>query len=296
VQKAAEVAPTGVTVLITGENGTGKSILARVIHGGSPRRSGPFIPVNCGAIPDELKESELFGHEKGSFTGATSQRKGKFELADGGTLFLDEVGEMSPKLQVALLKVLEEGEIQRVGGNRIIKVNVRVIAATNRDLTQSVREGKFREDLYYRLNVIQLRMPSLAERLEDIPELADHFVLKHAAKLHKSVAGLAFGAAQVLMRHDWKGNVRELENFITAALVFARSDRITREDLLRLLQQSNPADGNVEDTLKSAVEQAQRSVITRRLEQTDHNVPAAADLLDCHPSTLYRLMEQLGIE
>ena len=238
----------------------------------------------------------MFGHEKGSFTGATAQHLGKFELADGSTLFLDEVAEMSPKLQVALLKALEEGEIQRVGGNRIIKVKVRVIAATNRDLAQWVREGKFREDLYYRLNVIQLRMPALAERLEDIPELADHFVRKHAVKLDKSVAGLAFGAAQVLMRHDWKGNVRELENLIIGALVFAQSDRITREDLLRLLQQSNPAAWNVEDTLQSAVEQAQRSIITRRLEETNHDVAATADLLKVHRTTLYRLMEQLGIE
>ena len=295
-QIIAQVAPTDVTVLITGESGTGKEVVARAIHDNSARRRGPFVDINCGAITEELKESEFFGHEKGSFTGATAQRVGRFELANGGTLFLDEVGETSAKLQVALLRVIQERQIQRVGGSRKIPVDVRLIVATNRNLEQMVRDGTFRQDLYYRLKVVQIQMPSLAERREDIVLLANYFIHKHAAQMNKTIVGLAFGAEPVLLQHDWKGNVRELENAIIAAIVFANSDRITREDLLRVLQQPSPVDFKPEDTLASFLESAQKSFIQRRLIQTKGDSNAAADLLGIHRSTLWRLMKQFGLE
>ena len=294
-QMIAQVAPTDITVLITGENGSGKEVAAHAIHDNSPRRRGPFVDVNCGAIADELRESELFGHERGSFTGATAQRIGQFELANGGTLFLDEIGETSPKLQVALLRVIQERQIQRVGGSRKIPVDVRLIVATNRNLEEMVREASFRQDLYYRLKVVQLRMPSLAERREDLIHLANYFIQKHAVKMNKAIVGLAFGAEQILLQHDWKGNVRELENTIMAAIVFAGCDRITRENLRRVLEEPSPVDFKPEDTLESFVESAQRWIIQRRLEDTNGDCNVAADLLGVHRTTLARLMKQFGI-
>jgi two-component system response regulator PilR (NtrC family) len=221
------------TVLIQGESGCGKELVARRIHELSERRGGPFVPINCAAIPRELLESELFGHEKGSFTGALATRIGRFELAARGTLFLDEIGDMSLDMQVKLLRVLQERRIRRVGGTEETEVNVRVLAATNQDLEAMVREKRFREDLYYRINVIQIALPPLREKREDIPRLVDHFVQKYAAMMGKRVHGVSDEVRRQLLTHDWPGNVRELENVIERAVALAAGETIGRADLVR---------------------------------------------------------------
>ena len=228
---AAAVAPTDATVLIYGETGTGKEILARSIHYQSHRAQGPFVAINCGAIPETLLETELFGHEKGAFTGAHTSRIGKFEAADGGTVFLDEVGDMSQAMQVKLLRVLQEKAIERVGGVRPIKVNVRVIAATNRDLRAAIREGSFREDLFYRLSVVPIHLPPLRERPEDIPILAQHFLERFNERYRKRIRGFTPQAIRKLRRHLWPGNVRELEYAIERAVILAQGEEITAQDL-----------------------------------------------------------------
>jgi two-component system response regulator HydG len=219
------VAPSDTTVLITGETGTGKELAARLLHQLSRRNDKRFVAVNCGALPETLLESELFGHEKGSFTGAVAQKKGKFELADGGTLFLDEIGDISPAVQVKLLRVLQEREYQRVGGTTDLKANVRLIAATNRDLTALMEQNQFRSDLFYRLNVIQLYVPALRERAEDIPELANHFVRSFAHKMEKPITGLTPEALQLCLAYRWPGNIRELENVMERAVTLAPEGR-----------------------------------------------------------------------
>lgn len=231
-EQIRQVAKWNTTVLIRGESGTGKELVANSIHYNSPRANRPFIKLNCAALPDNLLESELFGHEKGAFTGAVSQRKGRFEQADGGTLFLDEIGEISPAFQAKLLRVLQEGEFERVGGSRTHKVDVRVIAATNRDLESEVHDGHFREDLYYRLNVMPIMMPPLRERIEDLPELA-HFLVAKVARLQGREIGITESAVRALMRHDWPGNVRELENCLERAAVMSRDAVIDRESIDR---------------------------------------------------------------
>jgi two-component system nitrogen regulation response regulator GlnG len=226
-----QVAASDATVLVTGESGTGKELVARSVHRHSHRGGKPFIAVNCSAIPENLIESELFGHERGSFTGATAQRLGKFELCDGGTIFLDEVGDMTPATQTKILRVLQEGEIQRVGGTETIRVNVRVIAATNKDVEELVRAGRFREDLYYRLNVVRIRMPALRDRVEDIPQIVDFFLQNlHKAKKAK-VRRVSPEALAILCRHNWPGNVRELENTIYRSAVIASGEAILPKDL-----------------------------------------------------------------
>ena len=215
-------------MLITGESGTGKELIANAIHYNSPRARAAFIKLNCAALPDNLLESELFGHEKGAFTGAISQRKGRFEQADGGTLFLDEIGEITPAFQAKLLRVLQEGEFERVGGGRTLKVDVRVIAATNRDLEAEVRAGEFREDLYYRLNVMPIRMPALRERIEDIPDLA-RFLVDKVSRMQGRELSITDSALRILMRHDWPGNVRELENCMERAAVMSEQGIIDRD-------------------------------------------------------------------
>ena len=225
------VAKWNTTVLIRGESGTGKELIAHAIHYNSPRTSGPLLKVNCSALPDNLLESELFGHEKGAFTGATVQRKGRFELADGGTLFLDEIGDISPAFQSKLLRVLQEGEFERVGGNRTLKVDIRVIAATNRDLEAAVERGDFREDLYYRLNVMPIKMPPLRERMEDVPDLAQFLVTKIAAKQERKLM-ITKSAVHLLGRHSWPGNVRELENCLERAAVMSESGTIDRDTVI----------------------------------------------------------------
>ncbi|NKN32960.1 nif-specific transcriptional activator NifA [Marichromatium bheemlicum] len=227
-EQVRQVAKWNTTVLIRGESGTGKELIANAIHYNSPRARGAFVRLNCAALPDNLLESELFGHEKGAFTGAASQRKGRFEQADGGTLFLDEIGEISPAFQAKLLRVLQEGEFERVGGTRTLKVDVRVITATNRDLEGDVRDGGFREDLYYRLNVMPIRMPPLRERLEDVPELA-RFLVDKIARVQGRTLSISDSALRVLMCHDWPGNVRELENCLERAAVMSVDGRIDRE-------------------------------------------------------------------
>jgi len=228
---AAAVAPTDATVLIYGETGTGKEILARSIHYQSHRAQGPFVAINCGAIPETLLETELFGHEKGAFTSAVTSRIGKFEAADGGTIFLDEVGDMSPAMQVKLLRVLQDRSFERVGGVRPIKVNVRVIAATNRDLRAAIREGSFREDLFYRLSVVPIHLPPLRERPEDIPILAQHFLERHRERYRKNIRAFTPQAMRKLRRHVWPGNVRELEYAIERAVILAQGEEITAQDL-----------------------------------------------------------------
>jgi Nif-specific regulatory protein len=226
--QARQVAKWSTTVLLRGESGTGKELIANAIHYNSPRARGAFVKLNCAALPDNLLESELFGHEKGAFTGALSQRKGRFEQADGGSLFLDEIGEITPAFQAKLLRVLQEGEFERVGGGRTIKVDVRVIAATNRNLEQEVRDGLFREDLYYRLNVMPIMMPALRERIEDVPDLA-RFLVAKVAKQQGRELSITDSAVRVLMRHDWPGNVRELENCMERAAVMSESGIIDRD-------------------------------------------------------------------
>ncbi|MFO0605874.1 MAG: sigma-54 dependent transcriptional regulator [Polyangiales bacterium] len=225
----AQVAPSRATVLLTGESGTGKERVAQAIHESSNRREGPFVKLHCAALAETLLESELFGHEKGAFTGAAARREGRFKLAHGGTLFLDEISEVSPAIQVKLLRVLQEREFERVGGNETLKVDVRIIAATNRDLAQLVREGKFREDLYYRLNVVALRLPPLRERREDIPLLADFFLQRFARDAGKKLRGFSPDALAVLTAYPWPGNVRELENAVERAVVLAREGMVDRE-------------------------------------------------------------------
>ena len=228
---AGRVAASNATVLLRGESGTGKELVARAIHYHSPRANFPLVKVNCAALPETLLESELFGHEKGAFTGATAKRIGRFEAADTGTVFLDEIGELTPGMQVKLLRVLQEREFERLGGNQTIKVDVRVIAATNRDLEQAMREGKFREDLYYRLNVVSVVIPPLRERKEDVPELLDHFIKKYSQANRKKISGVSAEVRDLLMRYSYPGNVRELENIVERAVVLSKGGTITSADL-----------------------------------------------------------------
>ena len=228
---AGRVAPSNATVLLRGESGTGKELIAKAIHYNSKRASAPLIKVNCAALPETLLESELFGHEKGAFTGATARRTGRFEAAQEGTLFLDEIGELTPAMQVKLLRVLQEHEFERLGGNETIKADVRIIAATNRDIEKAIREDRFREDLYYRLNVVSLIIPPLRDRKEDVPGLLDHFIKKYSSENSKQISGISAEARDMLMRYPFPGNVRELENIIERAVVFAKREGITAADL-----------------------------------------------------------------
>src|SRR5437868_1322213 len=226
-----QAAPSSATVLLLGESGTGKELFARALHEHSGRAAGPFVPINCAAIPETIVESELFGYERGAFTGAVQRKEGRIERAQGGTLFLDEVGELTPAVQVKLLRFLQEGEIERLGGTGTLKVDCRVVAATNQDLSARVREGKFREDLYYRLNVIQVVLPPLRDRAEDVPILADHFIARYAAKNGKSIRGVTRAALAALEAYPWPGNVRELEHAIERAVVLSRGAQIDVDDL-----------------------------------------------------------------
>jgi two-component system response regulator AtoC len=288
------------TVLILGESGTGKELIARAIHFNGNRRKEPFIAVNCGAIPENLLESELFGHVKGAFTDAVSDKSGLFEQADGGTLLLDEIGEMPPFLQVKLLRVLQEGEIRPVGAGTARKVDVRVVSATSRDLAREVADGRFREDLFYRLNVFCIKVPPLRERIEDIPLLADHFLEKYGERLGKAGVRLAPGAMKALLEYAWPGNVRELENCIERGLVLCDGDIIEPECLPDGLRNRIPAPVNVlpDDclSLKRAAEQLEREYILKALEKTSGNRTRAAKILEIsHRALLYKLKEY-GLE
>lgn len=288
------VADCDSTILIHGETGTGKGLVARAIHRKSRRREKPFIAINCGAIPENLLESELFGHVKGAFTGATANKPGKFELADGGTVFLDEIGDMSPDLQVKVLKVLEEGEFEPVGGSKTIRVDVRILAATHRDLSEEVQKGKFREDLFYRLYVIPLTLPPLRERREDIPHLVDYFVAQANCKNRRAVEGIDGEALERLKRHSWPGNVRELKNLIERLIVLKGSGRLGLEDLPPdLLGRPRAAEAPqvIELTdegicLNSAVTEFEKALILQSLEKTKWVKNKAAKLLHLNRTTL----------
>ena len=276
------VAKSNATVLITGDTGTGKELVARAIHSQSYRHDEPFVAVSCAALPESLLESELFGHEKGSFTGAYAQKKGKFEVANRGTLFLDEIGEMSANIQVHLLRVLEEKEFNRVGGNEPIKVDVRVISATNRDMKQAVAQGKFREDLYYRLNVVNIELPPLRERIEDIPLLTQHFLKGFALENQKKITGFSPEATDFLLKHDWPGNVRELENSIERAVILARNPVIEVSDLSQ--QEVVPA-GSASSAKN--LKQVEKKHIQDILAETGGNYTEAARILGISRMTLY---------
>jgi transcriptional regulator with GAF, ATPase, and Fis domain len=290
----SKAGPQDSTVLILGQSGTGKELLARALHRNSRRAAGPFIPVNCAAITESLVESELFGAEKGAFTGAMAQRKGKIEAAHGGTLFLDEAGELSMNLQAALLRFLQEREFFRVGGTRPISVDVRVIAATNRNLEERVREGRFREDLYFRLKVVGIRMPSLAERREDIPILSQHFIKKY--QRIRTVAGISPEAQRLLSAYRWPGNVRELEHAIQQALVLGESNYIIPDDLPSALTETASAEHSPPQTYHPEVNRKKRQLIYGALEQSGGNIPEAARILDVSHSYLHRLIRNLNIQ
>ena len=291
----AKVAPSASTVLILGESGTGKELLARAIHRNSPRANGPFVAINCAALTDTLLESELFGHEKGAFTGAMGQKKGKLEVAAGGTVFLDEIGEMAPLLQAKLLRVLQERQMERVGGTYTVKLDIRMLAATNRDLEEEVRKGNFRQDLYYRLNVVTLKSPPLRERTEDIIPLANHFARRFAERCGRPITGIAPAARSYLQSYSWPGNVRELENALERAVVLGSSDTILPEDLPENIREgSQPAE--VSTTIyDDALNAAKRQVVLKAFDQTNYDHEAAARLLGLHPNYLHRLIRALDL-
>ena len=298
IEMARKVAGLSATVLILGESGTGKELLARLIHRESGAADAPFVAVNLAAIPRDLVESALFGHEKGSFTGAIRQQLGKFELAAGGTLFLDEVGDLRYELQAKLLRAIQEGEIERVGGTHPIKTDFRLIAATNTDLDKAVKDGTFREDLYYRLNVIPLRMPALRDRIDDVPELARFFVGRYSVKFRKNIQGIADSTLQILSSYWWPGNIRELENLIERLVAVSDRDWISDEDLpyeLHVAQLAAQPSGGSENLLEQAVSTFERNFVIRALEKSAWNVTATARALGIPLSTLKFKMDRLEI-
>ncbi len=289
-------APTSATVLITGESGVGKEMVARAIHRNSLRKDEAFVQVNCAAIPEELIESELFGHEKGSFTGATEKQIGKFELAHKGTIFLDEVGDMSLRTQAKVLRVLQEGEVERIGSQRTIEVDVRVIAATNKKLEEAIEAGDFREDLFFRLSVIPIRVPALRERPEDVEPLVHHFVAQFSAENNFRKKGFAPAAIEALRRHPWRGNARELKNTIERLLIMVEDDEILPEHLGDVLQRpaegAAPADAG---SLRGFKESAERAFLVQKLRESRWNISATAAAIGTPRSNLYKKLEQYGI-
>ncbi len=323
-----KVADTPSTVLITGESGTGKELVAKALHEQSSRKGEPFIKINCAAIPKTLMESELFGYEKGAFTGATSSKPGRFELADGGTLFLDEIGEIPVEMQVKLLRAIQESEFERVGGIKTLKVDVRLITATNRDLEQEIKNGNFREDLYYRLNVVPLQIPALRVRKGDIPLLVEHIIKKFNERLKKNIQGIADDAVQTLEGHNWPGNIRELENVLERTILFCKGERIERVDLQ--LTSSAPdaplssrttssgalapvldddledddavageiagaPSGSLKDIVRAETSRVERELIVKALDETGGNVTQAARLLKISRKSLQMKMKELGL-
>lgn len=289
---AREVADLRSTVLIQGESGTGKELIARAIHNSGNRASKPFVAVSCAALAETLLESELFGHEKGAFTGADAQRKGKFEIADGGTLFLDEIGDISPKLQMDLLRVLQEKAFCRVGGTEEVRVDVRVVSATKVDLRKAVAEGRFRDDLYYRLNVIEIHVPPLRERREDIPLLVEHFLLRLGGELKKEIHGVSEGALKLLMDYHWPGNVRELENCLERAMVTCRNPVLTEEDFRFLARMSSESVWTPPDL---SLQEVEKRMIEAAIERKGGNIKEAAAALGIDRSTLYDKIKKYQI-
>jgi transcriptional regulator with GAF, ATPase, and Fis domain len=294
-QFLSRVAPRDTTVLIEGESGTGKELVARAIHRNSPRSAKPFVAINCAAIPEGLLESELFGHERGAFTDAVVQKKGRLEVANGGIVFLDEIGELAPALQVKLLRVLQEREFERVGGTRPIAVDIRLIAATNQTLEESVKAGTFRLDLYYRLNVVTLVMPPLRERREDIATLANYFVLKYSKKCKVKPKRISQDAMACLMNYDWPGNVRELENAIERALVLSVAETLEAEDLPESIVERYPSHGLSSAQYHLAVKDLKKQLIVNALEESNGNHTVAARILGVHVNYLHRLIRNLGL-
>ncbi len=299
LEQVHKVAVTDATVLVLGESGTGKELVARALHDASPRRGGPFVSVSCAAIPEGLLESELFGHEKGAFTGAIRRKLGRFELAHEGTLFLDEVGEIPPATQVKLLRVLQERCFERVGGEETVEVDVRVVSATNRDLAALARDGRFREDLYYRLDVVSIVLPPLRDRPGDVEELARHFLSRLAPRLGRPVTGFTPEALECLRRHRWPGNVRELENVLEQALVFADGERVRVEDLPEALRRAPPPGALPvpagDRTLTEILEDLERQLILAAYERARGVKAETARLLGIKPSALYYKLEKYGI-
>jgi Nif-specific regulatory protein len=299
-RRIARVAPTDSTVLITGESGTGKELVARSIHRNSPRAGRPFVAINCAAITETLLESELFGHEKGSFTGAVGQKKGKLEIAEGGTVFLDEIGELSFALQAKMLRVLQEKAFERVGGTRPVHVDFRLVAATNRDLKAAIESGAFRRDLYYRLNVVSVAMPPLRDRRDDIPILANTFLRRQSDKTKRQVAGFSAEALACLIGYDWPGNVRELENAIEHAVVLGQDSLIQPDDLPDAVAESAPPEAAAAAVVTmhyhDAIRQAKKDLILRAVEQAGGHPSAAARLLGLHPNYLHRLIKNLQLK
>ncbi len=303
-EQIAIAAPTSGWVLITGENGTGKELVARAIHQLSRRRLKPFIEVNCAAIPEELIESELFGHERGAFTGATTQRKGKFDLAHEGTLFLDEIGDMSLKTQAKVLRILQEHKFERVGGNRTIEVDVRVIAATNKDLDAEISRGAFREDLYYRLNVLPFHVPLLRERVEDIPLLASHFLDYFCSKESRAPKRLTDKAMEMLQNYPWPGNVRELKNIIERLVIMTPQQEITELQLPAVIRNRQEptarspfvSTAGESESFREAREEFERDYILQKLEENDWNVSRTAEMIGIERSNLHRKIKTFGIE
>jgi len=294
---AKRVAPSDATVLIRGESGTGKELIARAIHFNSARASGPLVNLNCAALPEQLLESELFGHEKGAFTGAVGQRKGRFEQADGGSIFLDEIGDLSPALQVKLLRVLQERRFERVGGNRTLAVDVRVLAATHRDLERAMREGTFRDDLYYRLNVVTIQIPPLRERREDIPLLLEHFLRKFAEKNQRDVTGLTAAARDALLKYDYPGNVRELENIVERAILLCRGRVIDLEDLPATVRPGQRSAGEpLPKDLPGVLADIERQAIESALERTGGIQTQAAESLGISERVFRYKMKKYGLE
>ncbi|MEW6323976.1 MAG: sigma 54-interacting transcriptional regulator [Nitrospirota bacterium] len=302
LELARTVAPTTTTVLLLGESGTGKEVMARAIHQQSRRAAQPFVAVNCVALTPELMESELFGHERGAFTGAVAQKKGRFELADGGTMFLDEIGELSPMLQAKLLRVLQDREFQRVGGTKNLRVDVRIIAATNRNLQQALQSGAFREDLYYRLNVVTITMPPLRERPEDIPPLARHFTERFCRDVKRAALTIDASAMAILQSYAWPGNVRELQNVMERAVVLCRGPVMTAADFpieIRNLppspRESSARDAGDSLAMAEATANFKRALIRRAIEKSGGNQAVAARALGLQRSNLARLMKSLGL-
>ena len=291
----SKIAPTDATVLINGESGTGKELAARAIHRNSKRAQKPFVAVNCAALTETLLETELFGHERGAFTGAIAQKKGRLEIATGGTVFLDEIGELTPQLQVKLLRVLQEREFERVGGTLTIKVDLRVIAATNKNLDDAMAAGEFRHDLYYRLNVVSLEMPPLRERREDIMLLASYFAEKYAALCNRRLKGISPDARRYLLAYDWPGNVRELENTIERAIVLGTTEWILSEDLPEALLETDTKGDRSKTSYHDGVVQSKKQIILCALEQSQSNYTEAARLLGINPNYLQRLIRNLNL-
>ncbi|HSB26571.1 MAG TPA: sigma-54 dependent transcriptional regulator, partial [Pyrinomonadaceae bacterium] len=300
-KQIARVSPTKVTVLITGESGTGKELVARAIHQHSPRSTGPFVPVNCGALTETLLEAELFGHVRGAFTGAAIDRKGLWEEADHGTLFLDEIGETSQAMQVKLLRALQEGEIRRVGASKTTRVDTRVVAATNRNLEKEVRNGKFREDLFYRLSVVTLRVPSLRERRTDIPLLAERFLDLASTRIERGHLHFSEETIKTLVAYDWPGNVRELESTVEYAALRARGDEISFQDLPEKFQ-SPELKAAAQSPLSAlygdlpSLAELERRYLTYVLESMSGNRSRAAEVMGIDRRTLYRMAERYGLE